>query len=83
MESLFAAYDIKRAYSDKQEGKISQSQFNKAVEKRIVKGTFNVAGSTAGAATGQAIIPFPVLGGFVGGIVGSVIGKAIGGLAVS
>ena len=48
-----------------------------------MKGTFNVAGSTAGAATGQAIIPFPVLRGFVGGIVGSVIGKAIGGLAVS
>ena len=82
-EGAFAAYDIKCAYSDKQEGKISQSQFNKAVEKRIVTGTFNVAGSTAGAAIGQVVIPVPVVGGFVGGIVGSLIGKAIGGLAVS
>ena len=81
--SLFAVYDIKCAYSDKQEGKISQSQFNEAVGKRIVTGTFNVAGSTVGAAIGQAVIPVPLVGGFVGGIVGSVIGKAIGGRAVS
>ena len=82
-ESLFAVYDIKCAYSDKQEGKISQSQFNEAVGKRIVTGTFNVAGSTVGAAIGQAVIPVPLVGGFVGGTAGSVIGKAIGGLAVS
>ena len=81
--SLFAVYDIKCAYSDKQEGKISQSQFNEAIGKRIVTGTFNVAGSTVGAAIGQAVIPVPLVGGFVGGIVGSVIGKAIGGRAVS
>ena len=82
-ESLFAAYDIHCAYSDKQEGKISQSEFDQTVEKRIVTGTFNVAGSTAGAAIGQVVFPVPVVGGFVGGIVGSVIGKAVGGLVVS
>ena len=82
-ESLFAAYDIHCAYSDKQEGKISQSEFDQTVEKRIVTGTFNVAGSTAGAAIGQVVFPVPVVGGFVGGIVGSLIGKAVGGLVVS
>ena len=82
-EGAFAAYDINCAYEDKMKGKISQSDFNKAVEKRIVTGTFNVAGSTAGAVIGQVVLPVPVVGGFVGGIVGSLIGRAIGGLAVS
>ena len=82
-EGAIAAYDINCAYQDKKKGKITQSDFNKAVDKRIVTGTFNVAGSTAGAAFGQVLIPFPVVGGFIGGIVGSLIGKAIGGLAVS
>ena len=83
VESLFAAYDIHCAYSDKQKGKISQSEFDQTVEKRIVTGTFNVAGSTAGAAIGQVVFPVPIVGGFVGGIVGSLIGKAVGGLVVS
>lgn len=79
-ESFFAACDKRYAYSDKQKGKISQSEFD---QKRIVTETFNVAGSTAGAAIGQAVIPVPGVVGFVGDIVGSVIGKAIGGRAVS
>ena len=45
--------------------------------------TIIMAGSIAGKAIGQAVIPLPVVGGMVGGIVGSVIGLAIGGLAVS
>ena len=32
-------YDIHCAYSDKQEGKISQSEFDQTVGKRIVTGT--------------------------------------------
>ena len=61
-EGVFAVYDIKCAYADKKKGKISQSEFNKAVGKRIVTGTMNVAGSTAGAAIGQVVIPVPVVG---------------------
>ena len=80
IEGISALYDINCAYKDKQEGKISQSEFENAVESRVVMGTANVAGSTVGAAIGQAVIPIPVVGGLVGGIAGSFIGKYIGGL---
>ena len=65
------SYDIHCAYSDQQEGKISQSEFDQTDGKRIVTGTYYVAGSTAGAAIGQVVIPVPIVGGFVGGIKGS------------
>ena len=80
IEGISALYDINCAYKDKQEGKISQSEFENAVESRVVMGTANVAGSTLGAAIGQAVIPIPVVGGLVGGMAGSFIGKYIGGL---
>ena len=80
IEGISALYDINCAYKDKQEGKISQSEFENAVKSRVVTGTANVAGSTLGAAIGQAVIPIPVVGGLVGGIAGSFIGKYIGGL---
>ena len=80
IEGISALYDINCAYKDKQEGKISQSEFKNAVASRVVTGTTNVAGTTVGAAIGQAVIPIPGLGGFVGGIAGSSIGKYIGGL---
>lgn len=80
IEGISALYDINCAYKDKQEGKISQSEFQNAVESRVVTGTANVAGSTLGAAIGQAVIPIPVVGGLVGGIAGSFFGKYIGGL---
>lgn len=80
IEGISALYDINCAYKDKQEGKISQSEFENAVESRVVMGTANVAGSTVGAAIGQAVIPIPVVGGLVGGMAGSFIGKYIGGL---
>ena len=76
-------YDIHCAYSDKQEGKISQSEFDQTVGKRIVTGTYNVAGSTAGASIGQVVIPVAIEGRFVGGIKGSFIKKYVRGLAVS
>ena len=80
IEGISALYDINCAYKDKQEGKISQSEFENAVESRVVMGTANVAGSTVGAAIGQAVIPIPVVGGLIGGMAGSFIGKYIGGL---
>ena len=80
IEGISALYDINCAYKDKQEGKISQSEFENAVESRVVMGTANVTGSTVGAAIGQAVIPIPVVGGLVGGMAGSFIGKYIGGL---
>ena len=77
-EGVSAAYDISCAHKDKQEGRISQAEFDQAVGNRILTGTMNVAVSTAGAVIGQVLIPVPVVGGFVGGIVGSFIGKALG-----
>ena len=77
-EGLSAAYDISCAHKDKQEGRISQAEFDQAVGNRILTGTMTVAVSTAGALIGQVLIPVPVIGKFVGGIVGSFIGKALG-----
>lgn len=80
IEGISGLYDINCAYKDKQEGKISQSEFQNAVKSRVVTGIANVTGSSLGAAIGQAVIPIPVVGGLVGGIAGSFIGKYIGGL---
>ena len=80
LEGISAVYDISCAYKAKQEGKISQSEFNNAVANRVVTGTMNVAGSSIGAAIGQVVIPIPVVGGLVGGIAGSFLGKYVGGL---
>ena len=80
IEGISVLYDINCAYKDKQAGKISQSEFENAVESRVVMGTANVTGSTVGAAIGQAVCPIPVVGGFVGGIAGSFIVKYIAGL---
>ena len=77
-EGVSAAYDISCAHKDKQEGRISQAEFDQAVGNRILIGTMTVAVSTAGAVIGQVLIPVPVIGKFVGGIVGSFIGKALG-----
>ena len=78
IEGISALYDINCAYKEKQEGKISQLEFENAIVSRVVTGTYNVAGSTVGAAIGQAVIPIPMVGGLVGGIAGSFIGKYIG-----
>ena len=78
IEGISALYDINCAYKEKQDGKISQLEFENAVVSRVVTGTYNLAGSTVGAAIGQAVIPIPVVGGLVGGIAGSFIGKYIG-----
>ena len=83
VEGVSAVYDISCAYKDKQEGRISQAEFDQAVGKRVVTGTMNVAGSTLGAAIGQVLIPIPVVGGLVGGIGGSFLGKYVGGLPFS
>ena len=83
LEGASALYDIYCAYKNKQEGKISQEEFPKAVVNRVVTGTMNVAGSTVGAAIGQVVIPIPWVGGLVGGFVGSSVGKYIGGLPFS
>ena len=77
-EGVSAAYDISCAHKDKQEGRISQAEFDQAVGNRILTGTMNVAVSAAGAVIGQVLIPVPVIGKFVGGVVGSFIGKALG-----
>ena len=77
-EGMSAAYDISCAHKDKQEGRISQAEFDQAVGNRILTGIMNVAVSAAGAIIGQVLIPVPMIGKFVGGIVGSFIGKALG-----
>ena len=77
-EGVSAAYDISCAHKDKQEGRISQAEFDQAVGNRILTGIMNVAVSAAGAIIGQVLIPDPMIGKFVGGIVGSFIGKALG-----
>ena len=77
-EGMSAAYDISCAHKDKQEGRISQAEFDQAVGNRILTGIMNVAVSAAGAIIGQVLIPDPMIGKFVGGIVGSFIGKALG-----
>lgn len=79
LEVLSAGYDISCVYKDKQEGKISQEEFQTAVANRVVTGTMNVAGTTLGAAIGQVLLPVPWVGGFVGGKVGSSLGKKFGG----
>lgn len=83
LEVVSAGYDISCVYKDKQEGKISQEEFHKAVVNRVVTGTMNVAGTTLGAAFGQLVIPIPWVGGFIGGKVGSSLGKYVGGLLFS
>lgn len=83
LEVVSAAYDLSCGYKDRQEGKISQEEFQKAVASRCVTGTMNVLGSTVGATIGQAVIPIPVLGGLIGGMVGSSLGKYVGGLPFS
>ncbi|CAH3043926.1 unnamed protein product, partial [Porites evermanni] len=77
-EVVSAVYDISCAHKDKQEGRISQAEFDQAVGNRILSGTMNVAVSTAGEVIGQVLIPVPAIGKFVGGIVGSFIGKVLG-----
>lgn len=79
LEVLSAGYDISCVYKDKQEGKISQEEFQTAVANRVVTGTMNVAGTTLGAAIGQVLFPIPWVGGFMGGKVGSSLGKKFGG----
>lgn len=83
LEVVSAAYDLSCGYKDRQEGKISQEEFQKAVASRCVTGTMNVLGSTVGATIGQAVIPIPVLGGLIGSMVGSSLGKYVGGLPFS
>ena len=79
LEVLSAGYDMSCVYKDKQEGKISQKEFQKAAKNRVVTGLANVAGTTVGGAIGQVLIPIPLVGGFIGGKVGSSLGKYVGG----
>ena len=83
LEVVSAAYDLSCGYKDRQEGKISQEEFQKAVASRCVTGTMNVLGSTVGATIGQAVIPIPVVGGLIGSMVGSSLGRYLGGLPFS
>ena len=69
-------------YRSYKRGEISKSEFSK----RTKRGAFTISGALMGKTggmvsgffVGQAMIPFPVLGGIVGGVVGGIAGGLTG-----
>ena len=73
--SSAAIYVAKR---QKDEGRITEKEFNIKIKKTVCESSCKFVGGTTGSIIGQAVIPVPVVGALIGGFCGSLIGAGIG-----
>lgn len=78
MDVAISTATIYIAKRKKDEGIISDKEFNTKIKKTVCQSSLKFVGGTAGSVIGQAFIPVPVVGALVGGLCGSLIGTGIG-----
>ena len=75
IESLFAAWDVRKILKDPE---MSPIEKKKAIGKRLGEALFGVLGGAIGAVIGQIAIPIPFVGALIGAIGGDLAGRFIG-----
>ena len=78
IDLALATRSVYVAKKQKDEGLITNEEFNIKVKKKVCESGCQFVGGTTGSIVGQMLIPVPVLGAFVGGLCGSLIGTGIG-----
>lgn len=81
VELAFLGKDICDASNKKNDGSITEQEYEETVIKRVVGASVSTPMSLAGSIVGQYVLPDPFLGSMVGGVTGSAAGRILGAVA--